>query len=107
MSLKPSDAALSSVLQENRVFPPPPGFARGAHVPSLEAHQAMSEHARKDPDGFWAEQARELHWNKPWSKVREGQLPDVKWFVGGETNLAFNCLDRHLDGPRRNKAAIV
>jgi acetyl-CoA synthetase len=56
---------------------------------------------------FWAEQARTLDWIRPWDRVLEWTPPHAKWFVGGQLNVAANCLDRHLDGPLRNKAAII
>ena len=63
--------------------------------------------AKDDPDGFWAEQAKSLHWFKPWNKVLEWNEPLAKWFVGGKINASYNCLDRHLTGPRKNKTAII
>src|SRR6267378_3961151 len=63
--------------------------------------------AAKDPEGFWARMAKELAWIAPWSKVLEWSPPFAKWFVGGKLNVSANCLDRHLAGSRRNKAAIV
>src|SRR5262249_23214101 len=61
-----------------------------------------------DPDKFWAERAHDLHWFAPWTKVLDwSDPPFAKWFVGGKTNVSYNCLDRHLSSWRRNKAAIV
>ncbi|MFN6050922.1 MAG: acetyl-coenzyme A synthetase N-terminal domain-containing protein, partial [Planctomycetia bacterium] len=60
-----------------------------------------------DPEKFWAQQAEDLLWNQKWSKVLEWNEPHAKWFVGGKMNVSANCLDRHLDGPRNNKAAII
>jgi acetyl-CoA synthetase len=98
---------IESVLQEKRQFPPPPAFSSRARVKSLEEYRALAARAERDPEGFWSEIAGELHWFTPWSKVLEWELPDARWFVGGKTNMAYNCLDRHLDGPRRDKAALV
>ena len=106
-SPSPSDAALNSVLQEHRVFPPEPAFAQRAHIGSMDALAKLREHATKDPDAFWTEQATQFHWQRPFKTVREGQLPSVKWFLEGKTNLSFNCLDRHLTTARRNRAAII
>jgi acetyl-CoA synthetase len=97
---------IDSVLRETRTFPPPGEFAANARVTPQEA-QRLSEWAQRDPEGFWAEQAKALHWFKPWSKVLEWSEPFAKWFVGGTTNASYNCLDRHLAGPRKNKAAII
>jgi acetyl-CoA synthetase len=94
---------LSSLLQEDRLFAPPPAFAAGAHVSDASVH----ERAAADPLGYWADWARELHWFEPWTEVLQWEPPHAKWFVGGRLNAAFNCLDRHLDGPRRTKPALV
>ena len=59
------------------------------------------------PEKFWAREASELVWQKRWKKVLEWKAPFAKWFLGGKLNLSENCLDRHLSGPRRNKAAIL
>ncbi len=99
---------ITSVLKETRVFPPPPEFARHALIPSEQEAERLRKWATDDPDGFWAEQAKSLHWFKPWTRVLDwSHQPHAKWFVGGQINASFNCLDRHLDGWRRNKAAIV
>lgn len=98
---------IESVLKETRVFPPPAPFSAQAHVRSMAEYQAMWQRAKDDPEGFWAEQARQLHWFQPWNKVLEWQEPFCKWFVGGRINASYNCLDRHLTTARRNKAAIV
>ena len=98
---------IQSVLIEERVFPPPAEFAESARVGSMAAYEAMAARARKDPDGFWAEVAKELTWSTPWQRVLDWQSPDARWFVGARTNITVNCLDRHLDGPRKNKAALL
>jgi acetyl-CoA synthetase len=97
---------IDSVLKETRQFPPPAEFTATARVTPAEA-QRLREWAARDPDGFWAEQAKSLHWFRPWSKVLEWNEPFAKWFVGGTLNASDNCLDRHLSGPRKNKAAII
>jgi acetyl-CoA synthetase len=74
----------------------------------MEDYLALWNRAKDDPAGFWGELAdANLHWFKKWDKVLDGAMPETKWFVGGKTNVAYNCLDRHLDGPRKNKAAII
>ncbi|GAB4559555.1 MAG: acetate--CoA ligase [Haliangiales bacterium] len=98
---------IESVLTEKRTFAPPEEFSQAARVKSMAEYEAMYQRAADDPDGFWAEIARDLHWFEPWSTVCEWKLPDAKWFVGGKTNLSYNCLDRHLTTGRRNKAALV
>ncbi len=98
---------IDSTLTESRKFPPPPEFSTRAWVKNFDEYQALCRRADADPDAFWAECARNLHWFKPFSKTLEWNFPNAKWFVGGAINAAYNCLDRHLDGPRRNKAALI
>jgi acetyl-CoA synthetase len=93
---------LMTLLSEERLFPPPPAFVERGN-----ATQALYDSAARDRLEFWAEQARALEWIEPWTQVLEWQPPHAKWFVGGKLNAATNCLDRHLAGPRRNKAAII
>src|SRR5262249_51452873 len=107
MSTSPSPANITSVLKETRVFPPPAEFAARARIPSMAEYQRLWTRARDDPDGFWAEQAERLHWFQRWSQVLVWKEPHAQWFVGGKINASYNCLDRHLDGPRRNKAALL
>ena len=103
-----SDHNLTSVLKEERVFHPSPAFAERAHIPSLEAYQALYDEARQDPEAFWARQARErLDWITPFEQVLDWQPPFARWFADGQLNLSANCLDRHLQGHRRNKAALI
>lgn len=105
---KEVSSALHTLLKEQRVFPPPATFAERARIPDLATYQALRERAAQDPDGFWGGLAQELLvWRKPFSKVRQGTLPDVEWFVDGELNATETCLDRHLGTWRRNKAAII
>jgi acetyl-CoA synthetase len=107
MSDPTTQATIDSVLREDRVFPPPEGFASEAYVPSRDHYDELYRHSVEDPTGFWGEQAARLTWSRPWERVLDWTPPFAKWFVGGQLNLAENCLDRHLKGPRRNKAAII
>ncbi|MGE3821162.1 MAG: acetyl-coenzyme A synthetase N-terminal domain-containing protein, partial [Isosphaeraceae bacterium] len=107
MTAEPGHGSIESVLQEGRVFPPPEAFAKDAHVSSLDQYEALWNRAKDDPEGFWAEQASNLHWFKPWTRVLEWNPPFAKWFVGGQINASYNCVDRHCEGPMKNKAAIV
>ncbi len=94
---------LAALLQEERRFPPSPEFKAQANW----SDPSIYEKAKADPDGFWAEQAKALDWVKPWDKVLEWNVPWAKWFVGAQLNASYNCVDRHLQTWRRNKAAIV
>ena len=98
---------IQSVLKETRVFPPPAEFSRDAQVASAAQLEQMRRNAERDPEAFWAGIATELHWFTPWQRVLEWNPPFAKWFVGGTTNICYNCVDRHVDTWRRNKAAII
>ncbi len=101
------DENIESHLKETRVFKPSREFAKKARISSLEQYRRMYRESIRNPDKFWAREARELRWQKPWKKVLQWKVPSAKWFVGGKLNLSENCLDRHLQGARRNKAAII
>jgi acetyl-CoA synthetase len=103
-------ADIESLLKEKRRFAPPAEFAKRANWTkrTVAAHRKLGA---KSPEQFWAKMAREhVSWFSPWKKTLEWKPPFAKWFVGGKTNVSYNCLDRHLEGEnawRRNKAAIV
>jgi acetyl-CoA synthetase len=100
--------SIESVLHETRRFPPPAEFTSTAHISSEEQYQKMWNRAKDDPAGFWGDLAKEhLHWFKPFDKAMDGAMPNTKWFVGGETNACYNCVDKHLSTWRKNKAAII
>jgi acetyl-CoA synthetase len=93
---------LANLLQETRQFPPPPELTNEANV-TVNAYAAASA----DRLGFWERQAGRLHWHKPWDTVLDWTNPPfAKWFVGGELNAAYNCLDRHVESGRGDKVAI-
>ncbi|HTR63677.1 MAG TPA: acetate--CoA ligase [Candidatus Binataceae bacterium] len=98
---------IDSILNEAREFDPPAEFCAKASIKNSAELDALRKRAEDDPEGFWAEQARHLDWFKPFDKVLEWKFPFAKWFLGGTLNASYNCLDRHLKGPRRNKAAII
>jgi acetyl-CoA synthetase len=99
---------LESISHENRLFPPAADFVAQAHISSREAYDRLHERAINDPEGYWAEIAQELHWFKPWETVLDdSQAPFFRWFDGGTTNMAYNCIDRHLASATRNKAALI
>ena len=103
----PGAANITSVLKETRVFPPPADFAAKAHIKSLAEYEKLWQFARDDPQRFWAEQAASLDWFKPWDQVLTWNEPHAQWFAGGKLNVSYNCLDRHVAGTRKNKAAII
>ncbi|MFP4300256.1 MAG: acetate--CoA ligase [Spirulinaceae cyanobacterium] len=103
-----SQPTIESILQENRLFPPPSEFAEKATIGSMEKYQEIYDKAKADPEGFWAELAEsELDWFEKWDKVLDWQPPHAKWFVNGKINISYNCLDRHLTTWRKNKAALI
>jgi acetyl-CoA synthetase len=107
MSAQPGGGSIDSMLVENRVFAPPAEFAAQAHIGSLAEYERIWQRAKDDPEGFWAEQAASLDWFEPWTKVLDWNPPHAKWFVGGKLNVSHNCVDRHCNGARKNKAAII
>jgi len=98
---------IDTVLKEKRVFEPSDEFRSRAHIRSLAEYERLYKEAELDPEGFWAGIARELHWFKPWDRVLEWKLPFAQWFIGGQLNLSYNCLDRHVASWRKNKAALL
>ena len=90
-------------LIEERSFAPSAEFVAQANV----SDAGVYERAAADPLAFWAEWAGQLDWITPWKTVCEWHPPHARWFDGGQLNVAANCLDRHITGPRRNKAAII
>ncbi|MGA1264269.1 MAG: acetate--CoA ligase [Prochlorothrix sp.] len=103
-----SQPTIESILQEKRLFNPPPAFQQKARINSLEAYKALADKAKADPAGFWAELAeKELDWFQKWDQVLDWQPPFAKWFVNGKINITYNCLDRHLTTWRKNKAALI
>ncbi|GAB3229017.1 acetate--CoA ligase [Glycomyces halotolerans] len=93
---------LANLLSEDRTFPPPPEFARSANVT-----ESAYEEAAADRLGFWERQARRLDWAKEWDQTLDWSNPPfAKWFVGGELNVAANCLDRHVEAGLGDRVAI-
>jgi acetyl-CoA synthetase len=103
----PASSKNQSLMTENRLFKPDAAFAKKARVSSMAQYKTMYEESIKHPDKFFGREAKELLWSKPFTKVLDWKCPNAKWFVGGKLNVSENCLDRHLDGPRKSKAAII
>ncbi|HUR51066.1 MAG TPA: acetate--CoA ligase [Mycobacteriales bacterium] len=92
---------MEALFAEERKFPPPPEFVAQANVDG-----SIYEEADRDFEEFWATRARErISWVKPFEKTLEWDLPFAKWFVGGQLNVAVNCLDRHVDSGRGDRVA--
>src|ERR1041385_8302965 len=103
MADKKPPAEIADLLQEDRSFAPPAEFRAQANVrdPGVYAR------ADRDPEGFWAGFASELEWFTPWSQVLDWKPPHAKGLAGDTLNASVNCVDRHVRGARRNKAAII
>ncbi|HYC38722.1 MAG TPA: AMP-binding protein, partial [Usitatibacter sp.] len=101
-------STIESVLQETRVFPPPPELAKSANVAGMAAYHAMCAEAETDFEAFWAKHARaELKWAKPFTKILDqSNAPFFRWFHDGELNASENCLDRHL-ATQPDKLALI
>ena len=94
---------ISDLLWEQRKFPPSAAFQANALLSDAHLYDA----AREDYEAFWATQATEtVTWNKPWNTICEWKSPYSKWFIGGELNVAYNCLDRHVEAGNGSKVAI-
>ena len=98
-----SDPAIEALLEEHREFIPPEEFATQANIKDPSIYRS----ADRDFEKFWEDFAHELHWMKPWKRVLDWKPPKAEWFVGGKLNASVNCLDRHVAGPRKNKAALI
>ncbi|MEU7475126.1 acetate--CoA ligase [Lentzea sp. NPDC042327] len=94
--------ALDNLLTESRTFPPSDEFAAQAN-----AQPALYEEAKADREAFWAKQAERLHWDTKWDQVLDwSDAPFAKWFVGGKLNVAYNCVDRHVESGHGEQVAI-
>ena len=90
------------------VYPPSREFVSRAHVQGIQGYRELYDRAAEKPEEFWGELAeKELSWFSKFSHVFEWNPPFAKWFAGGKLNASYNCLDRHLATPRRNKTAIL
>lgn len=106
--LRDPSGNIESTLHESRVFPPPQAFAERAHLKSKDDYLKAYRRSVEQPEVFWAEQAKQLLvWDKPWDNVLEWKAPHATWFSGGRLNASANCLDKHLNTPTANKAALI
>jgi len=104
------DKHIESLSQELRVVHPAAWVSERAHIQTMDEYEALYARSTEDPEGFWADMAEEmLHWHKKWDTVLDYEFdtPRIEWFKGGKLNVAYNCVDRHLEGWRRNKAALI
>ncbi len=98
---------IESHLTEDRVFKPSKEFSKKARISSMAQYKRMYQESIDKPGTFWAREAKELGWQKKWTKALEWKAPYAKWFVGGKINVCESCVDRHVREGRGNKAAII
>jgi acetyl-CoA synthetase len=98
---------VASVMQEDRLFPPPAEFSRRSRIGSLADYKKLYDEAAADLEGFWHSRAQALPWMKPYSKVLHWEPPHAKWFVDGHTNASAACLDHHIAAGKGDKIAMV
>ncbi len=99
---------ITSVAGDSKKIQPPATFKKEASVKSFAEYRRLYDESVNAPEKFWGKHAKELLvWRKPWKRVLDWKPPYAKWFVGGQLNVAENCLDRHLGTPRENKAALI
>lgn len=101
---------IDSTLVERRVFQPRQARGLGFekwHIASLDEYRAQHKRSIEDPEGFWADAAKELAWFAPWSSVLDWKAPDAKWFVGGKLNACYNCVDRHVEAGFAERIAMI
>lgn len=104
--------ATNRVVEQNGMYIPPETLSAAAHVPSMDAYREQYEKSIADPEAFWAGVADSFHWYKKWDAVRsynydrdQGPI-SIRWFEGAKTNIAYNCIDRHLDS-RGDRVAVI
>ncbi len=98
----------SNGMSDSKIYPPSAEFVAQANVSGIDAYRALYQQAAERPEEFWGQLAeKELSWFEKFSNVFEWAPPFAKWFTGGKINASYNCLDRHLEGPRRTKPAII
>jgi len=96
-----------SVLKETRVFPPSKEFSGKARISSMRQYRELYRRSVEQPEQFWAEQAEQLHWFRKWDSVLRDDQGFFKWFEGGRLNVAYNCLDRHVEAGKGNSIALI
>ena len=95
---------IDHLLQETSEIQPPSHVYEQA---TLKDYDEVYRRSITDPEQFWAEIASELDWFKPWDKIFQWDYPNFQWFLGGQCNITYNCLDRHLNSEKKNKAAFI
>jgi len=94
-------------MNDKSIFKASPEFEDEAHFSSFNQYKNVYDFSVADKERFWSGEARELFWFELWKETKLGKAQNSKWYVGGKTNLSYNCLDKHLTTEKRNKAAII
>ncbi len=102
-------STISSMMEETRKFPPSKEFVDQAYVKSREQYEKMWKESIENPEKFWGGVANDLHWFKKWDTVNQEDFAkaEIKWFLGGKTNIAYNCLDYQIEKGKGDKVAIL
>ncbi len=104
----PASGQIDHVLIEERLFPPAAEFTSKAVISTQQQYEDLYQRAKDDPDSFWRAEAEEhLHWFEPFTDVCQWQAPNATWFVGGKTNVSYNCLDRNVQAGHGDRVAII
>jgi acetyl-CoA synthetase len=103
------EETIVSVGGRAKKYRPPKDFKKKAHINSMREYERLYRRSVNDPEGFWAEAAEGLIWDKKWRRVLayDFEKPKIRWFEGGKLNATSNCLDRHVETWRKNKAALI
>jgi len=107
MDMQRPAGTVASIMQEDRLFPPPAEFSGRARIGSMEDYSRLYAEVARDPQAFWHSRAESLPWMTPYSSVLDWKPPHAQWFVGGRTNASAACLDQHIDAGRGDKTALV
>jgi acetyl-CoA synthetase len=99
--------AIETHASDTRRFEPSPEFRAKARISSHERYAELYRESLESPETFWERETSDLVFRKRWTALSEWKLPFAKWFIGAELNVTESCLDRHLNGPRRDARAIV
>ncbi|MFQ5422866.1 MAG: acetate--CoA ligase [Phycisphaerae bacterium] len=100
-------AGIESAAAESRKYAPAADFSAAAHVKSPEEYESLYRRSIEDPEGFWGEVAEDFHFSTKWDHVLEWERPLSRWFVGGRTNVSYNCLDLQVERGRGDHTAIL
>ncbi len=98
---------IESIQHEKRIFPPSPDFSKQAAFSSMESYHELYKASEADPEGFWKELAQKHHWFQPFSQTLEWKAPNARWFIGGTTNITYNCLDYQIAQGKGEKTALI